>query len=130
LVGFGAVGRPLATLATAAGLAVASLVGAGCGVNSGVAQPGGADLNHGKQLFAATCGGCHTLADAGTHGTTGPDLDKVLKGKSQAFIKQSIEQPNAVIAPGYNANIMPNFGQSLKPQQVDALVKYLAEVTK
>jgi mono/diheme cytochrome c family protein len=75
LVGFGAVGRPLATLATAAGLAVASLAAAGCGVTSGVAQPGGADLNHGRELFTATCGGCHTLAQAGTKGTIGPNLD-------------------------------------------------------
>ena len=75
LVGLGAVGRPLATLATAAGIAIASLIGSGCGVNSGVAPPGGADLNHGKQLFTATCGGCHTLAEAGTKGTIGPNLD-------------------------------------------------------
>jgi mono/diheme cytochrome c family protein len=28
-----------------------------------------------KAKFAATCGGCHTLANAGTHGTVGPNLD-------------------------------------------------------
>lgn len=28
-----------------------------------------------KETFASTCGGCHTLADAGTSGTTGPNLD-------------------------------------------------------
>jgi len=71
------VGRPFATLATAAVVAVASLAASGCGtsVSSGVSPPGGADLNHGKQLFTATCGGCHTLADAGTKGTIGPNLD-------------------------------------------------------
>jgi mono/diheme cytochrome c family protein len=77
------------------------------------------------------CGSCHTLADAGTNGTTGPNLDQVLKGKSAAFIKQSIEQPDAQIAKGYTAGIMPKtYAQSLKPAQVDALVKYLQEVTK
>jgi cytochrome c oxidase subunit 2 len=79
---------------------------------------------------ATACGSCHTLADAGTTGTTGPDLDKVLKGKDAAFIKQSILTPNAVIAPGYQPNIMPpNFGATLSTQQVDALVKYLSDVT-
>jgi mono/diheme cytochrome c family protein len=29
----------------------------------------------GKELFAAKCGSCHTLAHAGTSGTTGPNLD-------------------------------------------------------
>jgi cytochrome c oxidase subunit 2 len=92
----------------------------------------------GKKLFvsgnadtgATACGSCHTLADAATTGTTGPDLDKVLKGKNAAFIKQSILAPNKVIAPGYQPNIMPpNFGDTLSAQQVDALVKYLSEVT-
>jgi cytochrome c oxidase subunit 2 len=76
------------------------------------------------------CGTCHTLADAATTGTTGPDLDKVLKGKDAAFIKQSIVDPNAVIAPGYQPDIMPpNFGDTLSAQQVDALVQYLSTVT-
>jgi cytochrome c oxidase subunit 2 len=91
-----------------------------------------------KKLFTAgdadtgatACGSCHKLADAGTTGTTGPDLDKALKGKDPAFIKQSILDPNKVIAPGYQANIMPpNFGDTLSAQQVDALVKYLSDVT-
>jgi mono/diheme cytochrome c family protein len=29
----------------------------------------------GKQLFASTCGSCHTLSAAGTSGTAGPNLD-------------------------------------------------------
>ena len=29
----------------------------------------------GRDLFVATCGGCHTLSAAGTSGTVGPDLD-------------------------------------------------------
>jgi cytochrome c oxidase subunit 2 len=93
---------------------------------------------NGKQLFTAgdadtgatACGSCHTLADAGTTATTGPDLDKGLKGKDPAFIKQSILQPSAEITPGYQDGIMPNnFGDTLSPEQVDALVQYLAKVT-
>jgi mono/diheme cytochrome c family protein len=28
-----------------------------------------------KATFVSTCGGCHTLANAGTHGNVGPNLD-------------------------------------------------------
>ncbi|HEX2129751.1 MAG TPA: c-type cytochrome [Solirubrobacterales bacterium] len=31
-----------------------------------------------KELFAATCGYCHTLAAAGSDGVVGPDLDEIL----------------------------------------------------
>jgi cytochrome c oxidase subunit 2 len=98
---------------------------------------GGAAVNA-KQLFtsgnpstgATACATCHTLADAGAQGQVGPDLDKVLKGKDAAFIKESILDPNKVIAPGYQPNIMPpNFGDTLSAEQVDALVKYLSTVT-
>ena len=90
-----------------------------------------------KRLFVAgdqatgamACGACHTLASAGTTGTTGPDLDKVLAGKDAAFIKESIVNPDAEITPGYQKGIMPpNFGQTLSGGQVDGLVKYLQEV--
>jgi cytochrome c6 len=37
----------------------------------------GADLAAGKTSFVATCGGCHTLKDAGTSGNVGPDLDSL-----------------------------------------------------
>jgi cytochrome c oxidase subunit 2 len=78
---------------------------------------------------ATACGGCHKLADAGTAGGVGPELDKVLKGKDAAFIRQSILQPDAQIAPGFDKGIMPaNYGQLLSKPEVDALVKYLQEV--
>lgn len=37
----------------------------------------GADVAAGKSAFTATCGGCHTLKDAGTNGKVGPDLDSL-----------------------------------------------------
>ena len=84
----------------------------------------------GKTIFtgSAGCGSCHTLADAKTTGTVGPDLDKFLKGKSQSFIKTSIEDPNAYVEKGFAANIMPaNFKTTLSTDQINALVKYLAK---
>jgi cytochrome c oxidase subunit 2 len=92
----------------------------------------------GKQLFVAgnpstgatACGSCHTLADAGTTGTTGPNLGQALKGKDAAFVKQSIEKPDAEIAQGFQGGIMPpNYAQTLGPGGVDALVQYLTKVT-
>ena len=89
------------------------------------------DPTAGKQVFeTAGCKGCHTLKDAGATGTVGPDLDQALKGKSAAFIKQSIVDPNAVIANGYSGGIMPqNFKATIPPTQLDALVSYLSKVT-
>lgn len=82
------------------------------------------------QFFATNCGGCHALAQAGTTGTTGPDLDEALKGMSAQQISQSISDPNAMITPGYQPNVMPqNFGQTLQPDQLAALVSYLQTAT-
>jgi cytochrome c oxidase subunit 2 len=81
------------------------------------------------QTGATACGGCHKLADAGTAGGVGPELDKVLKGKDAAFIRQSIVDPNAQIAPGFDKGIMPdNYSKLLSQPELDAMVKYLEEV--
>jgi cytochrome c oxidase subunit II len=105
---------------------------------SGGGGGGAAAAPNGKQIFTAgdadtgatACGSCHTLADAGTTATTGPNLDQGLKGKDPAFIKQSILQPSAQITKGYQDGIMPgNFGDTLSPQQINALVAYLSKVT-
>jgi cytochrome c oxidase subunit 2 len=89
-------------------------------------------LAQGKELFTANgCGACHTLAASGANATIGPDLDDVLGGKDATFIHDSIVDPNKEIASGYGANIMPpNFGDTLTPEEIDALVKYLQESTK
>jgi cytochrome c oxidase subunit 2 len=58
----------------------------------------------------------------------GPDLDKVLAGKDADFIRESIVNPNAEIAPGYQPNVMPgNFGETLTDQQLSSLVDYLVK---
>src|SRR5262249_2845680 len=85
---------------------VAGYVGANAGVPGAAPPkvPGGP----GAQVFANNgCGGCHTLAAANAGGVTGPDLDSVLPGQSAAMIQQSILDPNAHIAKGYPANVMP-----------------------
>ena len=50
------------------------------------------DPSHGKQLFVAKCASCHTLADAHTSGTVGPNLDDAFSSdKQQGFAIQSME---------------------------------------
>jgi cytochrome c oxidase subunit 2 len=106
--------------------------GAAGGGGQAAAPDAKALFTNGKDSTGATpCGACHTLSAAGTNGTTGPNLDQVLKGKDAAFIKQSIVQPDAQIAKGYSKGIMPpNFGSTLSGAEVDALVKFLSEATK
>lgn len=52
----------------------ATLFAAGCGGSGGYSE-GTGDRSNGKELFVQKCGSCHTLADAGTKGQIGPDLD-------------------------------------------------------
>ena len=105
--------------------------GGGGGGGGGAAVDAKALFTAGDADTGATaCATCHVLADAGAKGQIGPDLDKVLKGKDAAFIKQSIIEPDKVIAPGYQPGVMPsNFGDTLSAGQVDALVRYLSQVT-
>ena len=90
------------------------------------APPGNAAA--GKAVFASEgCGSCHTFAPAGATGTIGPNLGEVLKGKDAAFIRRSIVEPNAVIAQGFQPNIMPqDYGQKLSDKQLNDLAAFLS----
>lgn len=72
-----------------AALASAAFLTAGCG--TGGLQAGAADKGNGKQLFVEKCGSCHTLADAGTQGRIGPNLDDAFSGpREQGFAESTI----------------------------------------
>jgi len=76
-------------------LGVAALLSSGCGSvgQTGVVNGSAADVGHGKQLFVSKCGSCHKLADAGTSGTIGPDLDGAFAGdRAQHFKESTIRQ--------------------------------------
>jgi mono/diheme cytochrome c family protein len=62
--------RPAALLVGVAGIALFMV---GCGSVGHSAGTG--DRARGKVLFTQKCGSCHTLADAGTQGQIGPNLD-------------------------------------------------------
>jgi mono/diheme cytochrome c family protein len=106
---------------------IAAYVGKYAGVPG--AAPPEVEGGPGAQVFANNgCGGCHTLAVANSGGTTGPNLDEVLPGQSEAEIEESIVDPNAKIAQGYPANVMPEtFKETIQPEEIKELVEYLAE---
>ncbi len=56
----------------AAALAVLALTGCG---TVGLSEEGEGDVTLGRELFVEGCGQCHALADAGTQGVIGPNLD-------------------------------------------------------
>jgi cytochrome c oxidase subunit 2 len=78
------------------------------------------------------CDGCHTFKPAGATGKVGPDLDTLREAAQKAgqpldeFIRQSIVDPNAYVAPGYPKGVMPETFSSLPKAQLDALVSYLS----
>ena len=99
----------------------------------GKATGGGGPSAAAKTFFVDNgCDGCHTFKPAGATGTLGPDLDSLSEAAQKAgqpldeFIRQSIVDPNAYIAPGYPNGVMPETFSSLPKQQLDALVQYLA----
>ena len=57
---------------------LAVIAATGCGT-TGLAEAGAGDTGAGKELFKAKCASCHTLADAGTAGTIGPNLDDAFR---------------------------------------------------
>lgn len=82
--------RGLAGLLAAGAVA---LVVAGCG-SVGYTKAGG-DRGNGKELFTQKCGSCHTLADAGTAGKVGPNLDDGFRrarqdGMTEATVRQVV----------------------------------------
>ncbi len=71
-------------------LAAAALLAGGCGTGGKATVQG--DQQNGAKLFTAKCGGCHTLAAAGTSGTLGPNLDDAFSGpKAQHFKESTLE---------------------------------------
>lgn len=98
-----------------------------------LATAGLADATTGDQIFtAAGCGSCHTFAPAGTSASIGPSLDELAQAAQAAnadpaeYATESIEDPDAVIADGFDSGVMPaNYGEQLTPEQIEALSQYL-----
>jgi cytochrome c oxidase subunit II len=110
--------------------------------DGGKAAAGGDPLAAGRKIFTDTgCNACHTLADAGSTATVGPELDdlaaqaaKYAKQQGQTpaeYVKASIEDPNAFVVPGFQKDLMPgDYANQLSPAEIDTLVEYLLTVSK
>ena len=76
------------------------------------------DAAAGRQIFLSQpCGGCHTLKDAGTSGTVGPNLDQ-LKPPYDKVVTQVTN----------GGAIMPPFKGKLTPQQIQDVAAYVSSV--
>jgi mono/diheme cytochrome c family protein len=71
----------------------------------------------GKTIFTTTCASCHTLADAGTTGTVGPNLDQAKPPKELVIDR---------VTNGMGA--MPSFKDTLDPKQIQAVADYVSSV--
>jgi putative membrane-bound dehydrogenase-like protein len=82
------------------------------------------DPQRGEQIFrthpVAACMNCHVLQGKGS--PVGPALDGIASRKDTAYIIESLENPNAVLAEGYTAtpiSPMPPMKLILKPQEFE-----------
>ena len=95
---------------------VSAFVAANAGV-SGFAVSQTVSGTNGKDIFKSQCASCHTLKDAGTTGTIGPNLDQL---KPPLAVVQ-----NQVINGG---GVMPAFKGKLSDAQIKAVAKYVSSV--
>ena len=72
----------------------------------------------GKQVFASSgCNNCHTLKDAGSTGTVGPNLDDLQP--DEATVKRQVEN---------GGGPMPSFKGKLSDAQITAVSQYVSSV--
>jgi mono/diheme cytochrome c family protein len=117
----------LRALAAAALVALVVLTG-GCGAE-GVPEEG--NIARGKQLFTSAegrCGACHTLADAGSTATIGPNLDHAFAGPREEGFEES--SMRAIV---FDQILYPTAGSGMPAELVtgddaEAVAAYVASV--
>ena len=119
-------------LVGACAVLIAALAATGCG-SGGLTDAG--DAARGKELFIGKgqCGSCHTLADAGTKGVIGPNLDDAFmqsradglgEGTIRAVVRDQISYP--IEAPNTGSPGMP--ADLVTGDDADAVAAYVASV--
>ncbi len=96
---------------------VLALAPAACGGGddtSGVEDTDGAATAQGRQIFTDNCGSCHVLADAGTAGLVGPDLDEA---------SLDVEGVEAQVREGGGG--MPAFDGTLSGEEIEEVSRYV-----
>lgn len=106
-----------------AALAGMLVVAASAAMADDKANPDDEVLALGRAVFLNTaepsCGICHWLADAGTAGEIGPNLDDLKPSEAQVR--------NAVMG---GVGIMPAFEDRLSPVEIDAVARYVAAMSR
>lgn len=115
----GGAAAPKQTLAPEAGRAEATTPGKAEASTDATAapKPAAAPAIDAKTIFTQNCGGCHVLANAGTAGAVGPNLDDL--------------KPNAALVEKQVTNGgggMPAFKGTLSPAEIKALAAYVSSV--
>jgi cytochrome c len=100
------------------------------------ATPGtGGDVQAGQQVFdeiaSPPCSSCHSI-EAGVT-LVGPSLAHIateaatqVPGESaEEYLRQSIEDPNAYIVPGFSGIMPTTYGSQLSSKQINDLVAYM-----
>ena len=115
-------------LLVAAALVALTALAAGCGTE-GLPEEGNA--SRGKEIFTSAegqCGACHELADAGTKGQVGPNLDEAFAGSREQGFKES-----TIAAVVLDQIYYPTEGSGMPAKLVEgedaeAVATYVAEV--
>lgn len=119
-------------LVGACAVLIAALAATGCG-SGGLSEAG--DEGRGKELFAGKgqCASCHVLADAGSKGVIGPNLDDAFRqaredglgeGTIRAVVRDQIAYP--VESPSTGSPGMP--ADLVTGDDADAVAAYVASV--
>jgi mono/diheme cytochrome c family protein len=99
--------------------ATAVFVHSGCGGSEQEAQRSpGAQIAGARVYDEAGCGNCHTLAAAGSKGTSGPDLDRLKP--SRGSVLRQVERGGIG---------MPSFNGKLTQGEIQAVAVFVAEST-
>ncbi len=87
------------------------------------------DIERGKKIFMthpiAACTRCHVVSGVG--GPIGPALDTIATRKGEDYILESLVDPGAAIAEGFQGKVspMPPMGVLLNPQELADVMAYI-----
>jgi mono/diheme cytochrome c family protein len=82
---------------------------------------GEGNAENGASVFAsAGCGGCHTLSDAGSSGTIGPDLDDSQVAKDPQAVAEKVRA---------GGGGMPAFEGRLSDQEIQDVAAYVSSAS-